>query len=115
MELEPESGPQRAFAVVIRPIRPDAVQSLPQPDDARSEDMSSDTALRDVRANHLRDIVTQAVCDCLNRGLGPDAGLIYRLWIYERTARQAGLERQTIQVIASGRRLLGDRRDATRS
>ncbi|GEP05587.1 hypothetical protein [Methylobacterium oxalidis] len=75
--------------------------------------MSSDAALRDVSANRLRDIVTQAVCDCLNRGSEPDTGLIHRLRIYERTARQAGLERQTIQVIASGRRLLGDRRDAT--
>lgn len=77
--------------------------------------MSSDTELRGVVANRLRDIVTQAGRDCLNRGLGPDAALIFRLRTYERTARQADLERQTIQLIASGRRLLGDRRDMTAS
>lgn len=71
--------------------------------------MISDAAPRDDSGNRLRDIVTQAVCDCLNRRLRPDAGLIRRLLIYERTARHAGLERQTIQVIESGLRLLRDR------
>jgi hypothetical protein len=73
--------------------------------------MSGDAALREVSADRVRDLVTQAVCDCLSRGTGPNANLIDRLRIYERTARQAGLERQTIQVIASGRRLLGDHRE----
>jgi hypothetical protein len=105
-------GAHRVVTIVGRPIRSIVVLSLEQPTDARSGAMISDAAPRDDSGNCLRDIVTQAVCDCLNRSLRPDAGLIRRLLIYERTARHAGLERQTIQVIESGLRLLCDRRNA---
>ena len=58
---------------------------------------------------NLREVVTGAVRECLNLDTKAQRHLIERLRMYERTARQAGFERQTLQVIASGRRLLGDR------
>ncbi len=59
----------------------------------------------------LSSLVADAVFDCLTSGVRPSSTLIERLRTFERTARDADLGAQTVQVIISGRCLLGDRRD----
>jgi hypothetical protein len=57
----------------------------------------------------LRRLVTDAVQQHLDNRRGYDPNLIGRLRRYERMAWEIGLDAHTIQVINSGRRLLGDR------
>jgi hypothetical protein len=73
--------------------------------------MKSHQLLTEDNLQELSSIVTDTVCDYLNGGSKPSISLIERLRTYEQTARDADLGAQTIQVIASGRRLLGDGRD----
>ena len=56
----------------------------------------------------LRDRVTDAVCARISVPGPTDYELRDRLRAYERTAWEIGGVEQTLQVIASGRRLLGD-------
>ena len=67
--------------------------------------------LTEINLALLPSMVTHIVRGCLESGTKPNADVIERLRIYERTAWDVDLGRQTIQIIASGRRLLGDRRD----
>ena len=59
----------------------------------------------------LRKFITDAVTDCVTNSVKADSNLVARLRTYERMAWEVGLERQTVQVITSARRLLGDRKD----
>ena len=56
----------------------------------------------------LRETVTDEVSKALSGHRQEKADLQRRLRCYERTAVEAALGPQTIQVIRSGRRLLGD-------
>jgi hypothetical protein len=62
----------------------------------------------------LRRTITESVIDGLDQGNPGEDGLIVRLRHYERRARQEQLSSQTLQVISSARRLLGDRTEAGR-
>ncbi|GEP07687.1 hypothetical protein [Methylobacterium oxalidis] len=73
--------------------------------------MKSDQELTQDNLTKLSSLVTDTVSDCLSNGKKASSSLIERLRTYERTARDADLGAQTVQVIASGRRLLGDRRN----
>jgi hypothetical protein len=56
----------------------------------------------------LRQRITQAVIGCADREVRADAQLIARLRRFEHRARTERLSSQTLQVISSARRLLGD-------
>ncbi|MBU69634.1 MAG: hypothetical protein CL858_30115 [Cupriavidus sp.] len=58
--------------------------------------------------------VTAIVASTLANAAGIPPALIAYLRTLELAVRAHGTERQTIQVISSGRRLLGDREDLTR-
>jgi hypothetical protein len=58
--------------------------------------------------------VTAIVASTLANSAGVPPALIAYLRGLELAVRAHGTERQTIQVISSGRRLLGDREDLTR-
>jgi hypothetical protein len=55
----------------------------------------------------LREVVTDAVSEALMEGRA-EGDLRGRLRCYERMAVEVGFGPQTLQVIRSGRRLLGD-------
>jgi hypothetical protein len=57
----------------------------------------------------LRRVVTDAVQQHMDSRRRYDPNLLHRLRRYEQMAWEIGLDAHTIQVIASGRRLLGDR------
>ena len=61
----------------------------------------------DIFENLLRQAVTKTVTSVLNEDLYWDEDIIVRLMNYERRARQEELSSQTLQVIQSGKRLLG--------
>lgn len=63
----------------------------------------------DADLNILRRLVTDAVQQHLGDRRRHDPNLIDRLRRYEKMAWEIGLDAHTIQVICSGRRLLGDR------
>lgn len=71
--------------------------------------MHSEHDFSDVDLTILRSIVTDAVRKTRDEGHKRDPRLISRLRNYELSAWAIGLDAHTIQVIASGRRLLGDR------
>ncbi|GJD92402.1 hypothetical protein BHAOGJBA_5956 [Methylobacterium hispanicum] len=56
----------------------------------------------------LRRTVTNAVTSGLNSNVHRNDDIIARLMDYEQRARQERLSSQTLQVIMSGRRLLGE-------
>ena len=59
-------------------------------------------------ATILRSIFTDAVSASRGTATRPDHALRERLRHYERTAVAIGLDPQTLQVIRSARRLVGD-------
>lgn len=63
----------------------------------------------DVFETLLRRTITESVIGDLDHGVARDEDLILRLRQYERRARAEQLSSQTLQVITSARRLLGDR------
>jgi hypothetical protein len=62
----------------------------------------------------LRQTITDSVIGGLGHGMRSEIGLVARLRHYERRAHQEQLSSQTLQVIASARRLLGERLRASR-
>lgn len=66
----------------------------------------------DVFETLLRRTITEFVIGGRDCGIPGAADLIGRLRQYERRARREQLSSQTLQVIASARRLLGDRPEA---
>jgi hypothetical protein len=71
--------------------------------------MQDDHGFLDADLMTLRRLVTDAVQKHMDNRRRYDPNLIGRLRRYERTAWDIGLDAHTIQVITSGRRLLGDR------
>lgn len=69
----------------------------------------------DVFETLLRRTITESVIDGMDHGISSDENLVARLRHYERRALQEQLSSQTLQVISSARRLLGDRPEAGRS
>ncbi|MBP1180650.1 hypothetical protein JOE48_002614 [Methylobacterium sp. PvR107] len=63
----------------------------------------------DVFETLLRRTITESVIGGLDHGVARDEDLVHRLRHYERRARAEQLSSQTLQVITSARRLLGDR------
>lgn len=63
----------------------------------------------DVFETLLRRTITESVIGDLDHGVVRDEDLVLRLRHYERRARAEQLSSQTLQVITSARRLLGDR------
>ncbi|KMO31215.1 hypothetical protein VQ02_26485 [Methylobacterium variabile] len=61
----------------------------------------------DIFEKLLRQAVTKTVTSVLDEDLYWDEDIITRLMNYERRARQEELSSQTLQVIQSGKRLLG--------
>ncbi|MFE1599728.1 hypothetical protein [Methylobacterium sp. ID0610] len=59
----------------------------------------------------LRERITDAVIGCVARKIRTDGELIARLRRFEHRARTERLSSQTLQVISSARRLLGDAPD----
>lgn len=70
--------------------------------------MSDEHGFTDADITILRDIVTDAVTKHMKSKRKYDPQLVGRLRRYERSAWAIGLDAHTIQVITSGRRLLGD-------
>ena len=68
--------------------------------------MTENRTILDDELGALRGSVTDAVLS--SDGTKPNEALRERLRTYERTAVALALEPQTLQVIRSGRRLLGD-------
>ncbi|SFS58934.1 hypothetical protein [Methylobacterium sp. yr668] len=66
----------------------------------------------DVFETLLRRTITDFVIGGMDHGIPDEDGLIVRLRQYEQRARQEQLSSQTLQVISSARRLLGDRTEA---
>jgi hypothetical protein len=62
----------------------------------------------DVFETLLRRAITESVIDGMDHGKAGEDDLIIRLRQYERRARQEQLSSQTLQVLLSARRLLGD-------
>lgn len=62
----------------------------------------------DVFETLLRRTITESVIDGMDPGKAGEDDLIIRLRQYERRARQEQLSSQTLQVLLSARRLLGD-------
>lgn len=62
----------------------------------------------DVFETLLRRTITDSVIDGMDHGKAGEDDLIIRLRQYERRARQEQLSSQTLQVLLSARRLLGD-------
>ncbi|SDA12503.1 hypothetical protein SAMN02799622_00737 [Methylobacterium sp. UNC378MF] len=62
----------------------------------------------DVFETLLRRTITESVIDGMDHGKAGEDDLIIRLRQYERRARQEQLSSQTLQVLLSARRLLGD-------
>lgn len=72
--------------------------------------MADFSGLNERDAMILRTIVTDAVSASRGTAARPDHALRERLRHYERTAVAIGLDSQTVQVIRSARRVVGDRR-----
>ncbi|WP_246695319.1 hypothetical protein [Methylobacterium sp. P1-11] len=62
----------------------------------------------DVFETLLRRTITESVIDGMDHRKAGEDDLIIRLRQYERRARQEQLSSQTLQVLLSARRLLGD-------
>ena len=77
--------------------------------------MKAKISLTEINLTLLPSMVTHIVRECLEGVTKPNADVIERLRTYERTARDVDLGGQAIQIIASGRRLLGDHRDLSPS
>jgi hypothetical protein len=61
----------------------------------------------DIFEEMLRQAVTNTVTAAMDEDLHWDDDIIVRLMNYEKRARQEELSSQTLQVIQSGKRLLG--------
>lgn len=61
----------------------------------------------DIFEKMLRQAVTNTVTTAMNEDINWDDDIIARLINYERRARQEELSSQMLQVIQSGKRLLG--------
>ncbi len=61
----------------------------------------------DIFEKMLRQAVTKTVTTAMDEDLHWEDDIIVRLMNYERRARQEELSSQTLQVIQSGKRLLG--------
>lgn len=71
--------------------------------------MRAEQADHDIFETLLRRTITESVIDGLDLGIPGATELVTRLRHYAKRARQEQLSPQTLQVIASARRLMGDR------
>lgn len=71
--------------------------------------MRTEPADHDIFETLLRRTITEAVIKGLDHGISGATDLVTRLRRYAWRAHQEQLSPQTLQVIASARRLLGDR------
>ncbi|WP_267427949.1 hypothetical protein [Methylobacterium sp. GC_Met_2] len=71
--------------------------------------MRTEPADHDIFETLLRRTITESVITGLDHGISGATDLVTRLRHYARRAHQEELSPQTLQVIASARRLLGDR------
>lgn len=72
--------------------------------------MPTEHSLSEADLSLIRAIITDAVRSRFDGAGERDQAIRARLRRYERTGVAIGLEPQTMQVIRSGRRLIGDRK-----